>query len=136
MSPRPFLAFLAATCWAVALAAQAPAPRIAWGPYQDLAQSLMQQYLRVDTSNPPGNEMRAVAFWKNVFDREGIENHIYEFAPGRGNILAILHGDGSARPLILLNHEDVVTSVASRWQEPPFSGAIRDGELYGRGSET
>lgn len=135
MSPRPFLAFLAATCFAVALAAQAPAPQIAWGPYQDFAQTLMQQYLRVDTSNPPGNEMRAVAFWKNVFDREGIENHIYEFAPGRGNILAILHGDGSARPLILLNHEDVVTSVASRWREPPFSGAIRDGELYGRGSE-
>ncbi|MGH9541051.1 MAG: M20/M25/M40 family metallo-hydrolase [Terriglobales bacterium] len=122
-----------------ALPAQPPPAAIAWGPYQDLAQNLMQEYLRIDTSNPPGNEMRAVAFWKNVFDREGIENHVYEFAPGRGNILAILHAgpdaDSGARPLILLNHEDVVTSVPARWLEPPFAGAVRDGELYGRGSE-
>lgn len=110
-------------------------PAIAWGNYERRAQDLLQQYLRVDTSNPPGNEMRAVKFWQTVFDREGIENHVYTFAPGRGNLLAILHGDGSARPLILLNHTDVVTSVASRWREPPFSGAIRDGELYGRGAE-
>jgi len=120
---------------ATGAAAPGPSAAIDWNKYEDLAQQLMQSYLRVDTSNPPGNEMRAVAFWKKVFDREGIENEVYPYAPGRGNIRAILHGDGSARPLILLNHMDVVTSVPSRWVEPPFSGTIKDGELYGRGAE-
>jgi acetylornithine deacetylase/succinyl-diaminopimelate desuccinylase-like protein len=97
----------------------------------------MQQYLRIDTTNPPGHEMRAVSFYKNVLDAEGIENSVFEYAPGRGDLWARLrHTTAQAeRPLILLNHTDVVTSDASHWKMPPFSGEIKDGWLWGRGAQ-
>jgi acetylornithine deacetylase/succinyl-diaminopimelate desuccinylase-like protein len=105
--------------------------------YSDLALTWMQQYLRIDTTNPPGNEMRAVAFFKKILDQEGIENKPFEFAPGRGDLWArVPHTTTAARrPLILLNHMDVVTSDASHWKIPPFSGAIKDGYLWGRGAQ-
>jgi len=105
--------------------------------YSDLAVTRMQEYLRIDTTNPPGNEMRAVAFYKKILDQEGIENRVFEYAPGRGDLWArIPHTTSgttadSKRPIVLLNHMDVVTSDASHWKVPPFSGEIRDGYLWG-----
>jgi hypothetical protein len=58
--------------------------------YSDLAVTWMQEYLRVDTTNPPGNEMRGVAFYKRILDQEGIENRVFEYAPGRGDLWARL----------------------------------------------
>jgi acetylornithine deacetylase/succinyl-diaminopimelate desuccinylase-like protein len=105
--------------------------------YSDLSVHWMQEYLRIDTTNPPGNEMRAVAFFKKILDEEGIENRAFEYAPGRGNLWARLqHKAGSGkRPIILLNHTDVVTSDAAQWRVPPFSGEIRDGYIWGRGAQ-
>jgi acetylornithine deacetylase/succinyl-diaminopimelate desuccinylase-like protein len=105
--------------------------------YSDLAVTWMKEYLRVDTTNPPGNEMRAVAFFKKIFDAEGIENRSFEIAPGRGDLWARLpHTTAETkRPIILLNHMDVVTSDASHWRMPPFSGEIKDGYLWGRGAQ-
>ena len=105
--------------------------------YSDLAQRWMQEYLQVDTSNPPGNEARAAAFFKKILDAEGIENQVFEIAPGRANLWARVPATAAAkkRPLILLNHTDVVTSVAERWKHPPFSGALDEGSLYGRGAQ-
>jgi acetylornithine deacetylase/succinyl-diaminopimelate desuccinylase-like protein len=106
--------------------------------YSDLAVAWMQAYLRIDTTNPPGNEMRAVAFFKKILDQEGIENRAFEYAPGRGDLWARLpHTTTSTvqRPIILLNHMDVVTSDASHWKVPPFSGEIRDGYIWGRGAQ-
>jgi acetylornithine deacetylase/succinyl-diaminopimelate desuccinylase-like protein len=105
--------------------------------YSDLAVAWMQEYLRVDTTNPPGNEMRAVAFYKKIIDQEGIENRAFEYAPGRGDFWARLpHTTSDAkRPVILLNHMDVVTSDASHWKVPPFSGEIKDGYIWGRGAQ-
>jgi acetylornithine deacetylase/succinyl-diaminopimelate desuccinylase-like protein len=105
--------------------------------YSDLAVTWMQQYLRIDTTNPPGNELRAVLFYKKILDEEGIENHSFEYAPGRGDLWArIPHTTGDAkRPIILLNHTDVVTSDASHWSVPPFSGEIKNGYLWGRGAQ-
>jgi acetylornithine deacetylase/succinyl-diaminopimelate desuccinylase-like protein len=109
--------------------------------YSDLALEWMQQYLRIDTTNPPGNEMRAVTFLKGILDREGIENRVFEYAPGRGDLWARLPhstaGTAAApkRPIILLNHMDVVTSDASHWQVPPFSGEIKNGYVWGRGAQ-
>src|SRR5258708_28829035 len=73
--------------------------------YSDLAVTWLQEYLRVDTTNPPGNEMRAVAFFKKILDAEGIGNPSFELAPGRGDLWARLphttaEGD---RPIIFLN---------------------------------
>lgn len=105
--------------------------------YSDLAVEWMQQYLRIDTTNPPGNEMRAVEFYKKILDHEGIENRPFEIAPGRGDLWARLpHTTAVARrPIILLNHMDVVTSDSSHWKVPPFSGEIRDGYIWGRGAQ-
>jgi acetylornithine deacetylase/succinyl-diaminopimelate desuccinylase-like protein len=105
--------------------------------YSDLALDWMREYLRIDTTNPPGHEMRAVAFYKKILDEEGIESRAFEYAPGRGDLWARLpHTTSEAkRPLILLNHMDVVTSDAAHWRFPPFSGKIEDGSLWGRGAQ-
>ncbi len=102
--------------------------------YADLSVQWMQEYLRVDTSNPPGNETRAAGFFRRILEQEGIEHRVFEFAPGRSNLWARLKGSGARRPLILLNHTDVVTSDPQRWKTPPFGGEIVEGAMYGRGA--
>jgi acetylornithine deacetylase/succinyl-diaminopimelate desuccinylase-like protein len=105
--------------------------------YSDLALTWMQEYLRIDTTNPPGHEMRAVDFYKRILDQEGIQNRVFEYTSGRGDLWARLpHTTAEAkRPIILLNHMDVVTSDAAHWNVPPFSGEIKDGWLWGRGAQ-
>jgi len=107
---------------------------IDWPKYQDMAVDLMQQYLRVNTSNPPGNELEAAKFLKKIFDQHGIENEVFEFKPGRANIIARLKGNGSKRPIILLSHMDVVTAEPASWDVDPFSAVIKNGSIYGRGA--
>lgn len=105
--------------------------------YSDLAVEWMQGYLRTDTTNPPGNEMRAITFLKKILDEEGIENRVFEYLPGRGDLWARLPHTTAApkRPIILLNHMDVVTSDAALWKVPPFSGEMKDGYIWGRGAQ-
>ncbi len=108
---------------------------IVWPPYQDETVQLMREYLRIDTSNPPGNELAAAEFFHRLFDQAGIRNTIYPYAPGRANIYAVIKGDGTLRPVVLLNHMDVVQADARSWRLPPFSGEILNGEMYGRGAQ-
>src|SRR5579863_9298267 len=105
--------------------------------YADLAVQWQRDYLRIDTTNPPGNEAHAADFLKKIFDHEGIETQVFNYAPGRADLWArIPHSTLSAqRPIILLNHMDVVTSDASHWKVPPFSAEIVDGSIYGRGAQ-
>lgn len=107
---------------------------IDWSPYQDEAVAMLQEYLRIDTSNPPGNELAAAEFFHRIFDKAGIPNTIYTYTPQRANFYAVLKGDGSRRPLVLLNHLDVVRAEARNWIVPPFSGLIQNGEMFGRGA--
>jgi acetylornithine deacetylase/succinyl-diaminopimelate desuccinylase-like protein len=107
---------------------------INWPQYQDMAVDLMQQYLRINTSNPPGNEIEAARFLKKIFDQHGIENEIFEYKPGRANIIARLKGNGSKRPIILLSHTDVVTAEPASWEVDPFAGIIKNNSIYGRGA--
>lgn len=105
--------------------------------YAGLAERWMQEYLRIDTTNPPGNEARAAVFFQRVLDAEGIENRVFEVAPGRANLWARIPAKAAPkqRPIILLNHTDVVTSDPKRWKTPPFSGEAREGAFYGRGAQ-
>lgn len=124
--------------WSAALAAGLPSggiPSDHMSQYSDEAVRWMREYLRINTSNPPGNELAAAQFFKKVLDGEGIENQVFEFTPGRANVWARIRGDGSHRPLILLSHMDVVTSDRSRWKTDPFSAEEIDGALYGRGAQ-
>ncbi|HEY1435537.1 MAG TPA: M20/M25/M40 family metallo-hydrolase [Thermoanaerobaculia bacterium] len=98
------------------------------------AVELLQAYLKIDTTNPPGRERLAADFLKEIFEREGIESRIYDLGNDRANILARLPGRGLGRPILLLNHLDVVPADAERWTVPPFSGDIRDGYVWGRGA--
>lgn len=107
---------------------------IRWEPYQDLAVQQLQRYLQINTTNPPGSELLAARFFQEWFAAEGIPAEIFEFAPGRANLVARLRGDGSRRPLILLSHMDVVSSDPGRWRVHPFSGALVAGDIYGRGA--
>ena len=100
---------------------------------EDEALGWLQQYIRIDTINPPGNESRAVEFIGNILEAEGIPYQQAESAPGRGNIWARLEG-GDEPALILLQHTDVVPADPKYWTSDPLSGEIRDGYLWGRGT--
>jgi acetylornithine deacetylase/succinyl-diaminopimelate desuccinylase-like protein len=105
-----------------------------WKPLGDEATALLSQYLRINTTNPPGNEIVAARWLAAVLRRDGIEARIFEPAPGKANLYARLAGDGSARPLILLNHMDVVLASREYWTVDPFGGLIKDGAVWGRGA--
>ncbi len=100
---------------------------------QDQAVDLVQQYIRVNTINPPGNESRAVEFFARIFEAEGIAYETAESAPGRGNIWARLEG-GDGPAILLLHHSDVVPADEDFWTEDPLGGEINEGLIYGRGA--
>jgi len=100
---------------------------------EDEALSWLQDYIRVDTINPPGNEIRAVSFIADILDKEGIAYQTAESAPGRGNLWARLEG-GDEPAIILLQHTDVVPADPDYWTTDPLSGEIRDGYVWGRGT--
>jgi acetylornithine deacetylase/succinyl-diaminopimelate desuccinylase-like protein len=105
-----------------------------WKALEEEAVALLSRYIQIDTTNPPGNEIKAAQFFKQIFDRAGIEARIIESRPGRGNIFARLRGDGSKQAIVLLNHMDVVPADPKQWREPPFSGLVKDGQIWGRGA--
>jgi acetylornithine deacetylase/succinyl-diaminopimelate desuccinylase-like protein len=105
-----------------------------WKTWEQQAVSTLSRYIQLDTTNPPGNEIRAAQFLQQIFEREGIETRVIESAPGRANIFARLRGDGSKKTVMLLHHMDVVPADAKEWREPPFSGVIKNGEIWGRGA--
>ncbi|MEZ0374895.1 MAG: M20 family metallopeptidase, partial [Candidatus Sericytochromatia bacterium] len=122
---------------AVTLLAGMSLPARALTPPMSLSQEavyLLRDYLKIDTTNPPGHEMATAKFLKAILDREGIENQIFDLGDGRANLMAVLHGDGSKRPLVLLHHMDVVPADPQYWSAPPFSGELRNGVIYGRGA--
>src|SRR5437588_3483277 len=98
------------------------------------ALKFLSDLIKIDTSNPPGNEARAAEYIKNVLATEGIQAQVYESAPGRGNVVARLKGNGKKKPLLLLGHLDVVGVERDKWTVDPFAALIRDGYIYGRGS--
>jgi acetylornithine deacetylase/succinyl-diaminopimelate desuccinylase-like protein len=98
------------------------------------AAALLSQYVAINTTNPPGNELKTAEWLKAVLAREGIDAQIFEPLPGKANLYARLRGDGGARPIILLNHMDVVLATPEYWKVDPFSGAVQDGFVWGRGA--
>jgi acetylornithine deacetylase/succinyl-diaminopimelate desuccinylase-like protein len=105
-----------------------------WDKLLDEATHHLQEYIRIQTVNPPGNEIEGTKFFKNIFNAENIPCEVFEPSPGRGSLLATLKGKGKKKPLLLLNHIDVVPVEKERWSVDPFAGIIREGYLYGRGA--
>ena len=105
-----------------------------WNAIADETIRLLQGLVRLDTSNPPGNEMLAAQHIAGILRDNDIDPVIIETAPNRGNVVARLKGDGNARPLLLYAHTDVVPVERAHWTTEPFGGALRDGYVYGRGA--
>ncbi len=105
-----------------------------WSALREQAIGYLGDLIRINTVNPPGNEIGACEYLARVLASENIDAQILEAAPGRGNIVARLRGDGRAAPLLLMAHLDVVPVESARWKTDPFGGEIRDGFLYGRGA--
>ena len=99
-----------------------------------LTQQYLRDLVRINTTNPPGNEKAAADYIAAVLQAEGIASKVLESAPGRASVVARLPGDGSQRPLLLLSHLDVVPADASEWDQPPFAANVVDGYMYGRGT--
>jgi len=101
---------------------------------QHEAVQLLSQYLKIDTTNPPGNELEGTTFFAEIFKKEGIGYTLYESDKGRASISARISGNGNEEPLILLNHIDVVPAEKDKWHFDPFGGDVRDGFVHGRGA--
>ena len=125
----------------VALSAQRRAPvptrSIDWPALEREGLALLRDYLRVNTTNPPGNELEAARFLRDFLAKQGIDAQILdttELGAGRANLYARIKGNGSKRAIALVHHMDVVPATVSTWTVPPFSGVLRDGFVYGRGA--
>ncbi len=106
-----------------------------WKELGEEATRLLSDLLRIDTTNPPGNERPAAEYLQKYLAREGIESEILEKAPGRSNVLARLKGSQPGPTLMLLSHTDVVPATnPDSWRYPPFSGEIAEGFVWGRGA--
>ena len=94
----------------------------------------LSDFIKIDTSNPPGNEENAARFIEAMLKKEGIESEIYSPQPLRANLLARLKGKKPGKPVVLLGHIDVVPARGEGWSVPPFGGVVKDGFVYGRGA--
>jgi acetylornithine deacetylase/succinyl-diaminopimelate desuccinylase-like protein len=106
-----------------------------WGKIKEEAVQILSGYLKVDTTNPPGKEMAGARYLQGLLKKEGFSPTVLEPQPERGNLICSLKGRDRLAPLILLHHIDVVPAEAEKWKHSPFSGAVVDGEVWGRGAQ-
>lgn len=103
-------------------------------PIYERPLELLQNLIRFDTTNPPGNERPCIEYINGLLKEAGIETTIVARTPARPNLLARLKGEGRAAPLLLYGHVDVVSTQGQQWTHPPFEGRIADGFIWGRGA--
>ncbi|HEY2843116.1 MAG TPA: M20/M25/M40 family metallo-hydrolase [Bryobacteraceae bacterium] len=124
-----FFALLATTAAAVSWAANDDNRSLGGRTRQYLV-----DLIRLDTSNPPGNESKVALYLKQVADANGIPVELLGADPKRLNVVARLKGNGKNRPLLLMAHSDVVPAERKQWSVDPFGAEIREEFLYGRGA--
>ena len=107
---------------------------IDWDAVGEEAVQHLVDLVRIDTTNPPGNETLVVEYLEGVLADEGIASQRYALEPERANLVARQRGNGSKRPLLLMGHTDVVGVQRDKWFSDPFSGEREDGFIYGRGT--
>jgi acetylornithine deacetylase/succinyl-diaminopimelate desuccinylase-like protein len=101
---------------------------------EDEAMRHYQSVLRVDSTDPPGNESGVVAYVKAQLEKEGIATETFQLEPNRPNLVARLKGNGSKKPLLIMAHTDTVNVDPKKWIFPPFSATRDGGYVYGRGA--
>src|SRR5262245_16761249 len=115
---------------AAGLAAQAPGS----AALEDEAMRHYQAVLRIDSTDPPGNESGVAAYVKEQLEKEGIATETFQLEPNRPNLVARLKGNGAKRPLLIMAHTDTVNVDPKKWTFPPFSATRDGGYVYGRGT--
>src|ERR687896_1403667 len=101
---------------------------------RDEVSELLQELIRVDPTNPPGNETGAAELLRAYLEESGVACELYAKIPERANLVARIPGRGDGPTLLLLSHTDVVLADAAEWAADPFGGELRDGEVWGRGA--
>ena len=101
---------------------------------RDEVTELLQELIRVDTTNPPGNETAAADLLRAYLEDSGVACELYARVPERANLVARIPGRGDGPSLLLLSHTDVVLADAAEWSADPFGGELRGGEVWGRGA--
>src|SRR2546423_7134327 len=101
---------------------------------RDEVTSVLQELIRLDTVNPPGNETRAAEYLRSYLEGTGLACELYARIPERASLVARIPGRGEGPSLLFLSHTDTVLADASEWQVDPWSGELRDGEVWGRGA--
>src|SRR5256714_11767045 len=101
---------------------------------RDEVTSVLQELIRLDTVNPPGNETRAAEYLRAYLEESGVACELYARIPERASLVARIPGRGDGPSLLFLSHTDTVLADASEWQVDPWSGELRDGEVWGRGA--
>jgi acetylornithine deacetylase/succinyl-diaminopimelate desuccinylase-like protein len=131
--PRLIHIALLATALSATAAAQQP-NAIDWPRIEAETMQHFQALLRLDTSDPPGKEIEAAEYLKQVLEKEGIAVEMFSVEPHRPNLVARLRGNGTRRPLLIMGHTDVVNVDPTKWTHPPFSATRDGGYVYGRGT--
>jgi acetylornithine deacetylase/succinyl-diaminopimelate desuccinylase-like protein len=108
--------------------------QVDWKAIEEETMQHFQALLRINTSDPPGNEAPAVEYLKSILQKDGIEVKVFALDPKRPNLVARLRGSGKKRPLLIMAHTDVVIVDSTKWKYPPFSATRNDGYVYGRGT--
>ena len=109
-------------------------PQPEWETVRAETLAHLQRIIRMDTSNPPGNEMQVARYLESTLRAAGVETFLYEPAPGRAAFVARIRGSGARQPVLLMAHMDVVGVEREHWSVDPFGGEVKDGYLYGRGA--
>ncbi len=126
-------ALLTVTLLTTTLLAQTPA-QPDWAKLDEETLRHFLAIIKLDSTDPPGNEKPVVDYLKQVLEAEGIPVQIFTLEPNRPNLVARLKGSGKQRPLLLLGHTDTVNVDPKKWTHPPFGGVRDGGYIYGRGT--
>jgi acetylornithine deacetylase/succinyl-diaminopimelate desuccinylase-like protein len=105
-----------------------------WGKLEPEFLQRFTELLRIDTSNPPGNETKAANAIRAMLEREGIATKQFALDPARANLVARIKGDGTKRPILLMGHTDVVGVQREKWSVDPFAAVLKNGVIWGRGA--
>lgn len=104
------------------------------GDVKDEVVALLSDLIKINTTNPPGNETLAARFLAEKLGEYGLTCEVFELSEGRGNVITRIKGKSGKHSLLLLSHLDVVPALPKEWSVDPFSGVVKDGFVWGRGA--